>query len=506
MATFGEINNSQPFGFGVSSQGNTLGTTGTVNGQLILVGGNNITLSQSTNATGATVTISNPPGGGAGDGWNLIAAGTQTANSTGTILFNNSNGITFGMSNSSIVTASHNGLTTQTVQTQNMVSIFGSTGDVSFSNSNNVTFGGNNSTITASASFNQTVQTQGMVSVNGSTGNISLATGSSLSSSSNGSTITFGLASNITTALQSAGAYLTTAMQSASSSVFAKTGFTTASTAGTDIVGTHDTNGLSMGIPKYLTTAQPVGAYLTTAAQSDHSHGNPTLALTNLTGTTASASNGLTLSLSAANPGGGATANFYTPFNGSYALAQMGQNTVRIQQMLVPTNMVIDRINIYPLLSQATNSTGTVSVTHRVGLYTNNGGTLSLATSSSVSAALTYSGNNANSSTFAGIRVQSIPFPATITAGNYWYAHVSSTTTGGNNASFSQLMVSQINSVFSGSFGQVLNASMQLMLGDGIYSVTSSSLPTAIQFNEIRHAGTAFNRSQHYINLANGTA
>lgn len=49
---------------------------------------------------------------GAADGYNLIAAGTQTANTTGTVLFQNSNGITFGMSNSSVVTASHNGLTT----------------------------------------------------------------------------------------------------------------------------------------------------------------------------------------------------------------------------------------------------------------------------------------------------------------------------------------------------------------------------------------------------------
>ena len=43
---------------------------------------------------------------------------------------------------------------------------------------------------------------------------------------------------------------------------------------------------------------------LTTAAQSNHSHGNPTLNLTNLSGTTASNSAGFTLSLSAAAPGG----------------------------------------------------------------------------------------------------------------------------------------------------------------------------------------------------------
>jgi hypothetical protein len=72
-----------------------------------------------------------------------------------------------------------------------------------------------------------------------------------------------------------------------------------------------DANGVSWGTNVSTVTAtvktdyQPAGAYLTTAAQSDHSHGNPTLALTNINGTTASASNGLTLSLSAVGGGGG---------------------------------------------------------------------------------------------------------------------------------------------------------------------------------------------------------
>ncbi len=52
---------------------------------------------------------------------------------------------------------------------------------------------------------------------------------------------------------------------------------------------TANSSGLSINVP----------AWLTTAALSNHSHGNPTLALTNLTGTTASNSAGLTLSLSA---------------------------------------------------------------------------------------------------------------------------------------------------------------------------------------------------------------
>jgi hypothetical protein len=45
---------------GMSNIGNTSGTTGLFSNQVVLVGGNNITLSQSTGAGGATITISSP--------------------------------------------------------------------------------------------------------------------------------------------------------------------------------------------------------------------------------------------------------------------------------------------------------------------------------------------------------------------------------------------------------------------------------------------------------------
>lgn len=136
------------FGAGVSTGGNTSGTTGTVTGTVVLAGGNNITLSQSTNASGATITVSGANavlGLGVSTGGNTagntgttfgtivlvgggevtlsqstaagslatitissprigIAAGTQTMTS-GTAVFSNSNNVTFGMSNSSVVTA-----------------------------------------------------------------------------------------------------------------------------------------------------------------------------------------------------------------------------------------------------------------------------------------------------------------------------------------------------------------------------------------------------------------
>lgn len=198
--------------------------------------------------TGSTVTASAPSGGGGGAG---LSAGTQSV-STGTVAFANSNGISFGMSGSNQITASY---TVPTIP-----------GATVFSNSNNVSFGLNGSTVTATATWPaQTVQ-PAVAQLNGSSGTMSLVAGSSLSASSNASTITIGLASNWSTTIMPLGN---------------STGYASSVLSNT---------------------------FLTTAAQSGHSHGNPILALTNLSGTTGSASNGFTLSLSAAAPGGGGVA------------------------------------------------------------------------------------------------------------------------------------------------------------------------------------------------------
>lgn len=84
--------------------------------------------------------------------------------------------------------------------------------------------------------------------------------------------------------------------------------------------------------------------FLTTAALSDHSHGNPTLALTNLSGTTASASNGFTLSLSAAAAGGGAgvTLPDYEPrpfIIANTATTSLTQNFLYVNFLALPQNV-----------------------------------------------------------------------------------------------------------------------------------------------------------------------
>ena len=200
------------------------------------------------------------------------------------------------------------------------MTIAGNTAGASTLSGTNIVFqGGNNVTLSANAqtlvfsAANQTVQTQNIVSVNGSTGGISLNVGSSLSASTNGSSITFGLASNITTALQSAGAYLTTARGSTDA-----IGLNTALTAN-GVSMTANSSGLSLNFP----------AFLTTAAQSSASNVSGIIAGTASNGGTATLSgnvsfsnaNGISFFTSAGNAVVGTVATNYAASNHSHNFA-----------------------------------------------------------------------------------------------------------------------------------------------------------------------------------------
>jgi hypothetical protein len=86
------------------------------------------------------------------------------------------------------------------------------------------------------------------------------------------------------------------------------TAFSTGPVGGTDITGSLNSNGLSLGVPPYLTTAQPPGAYLTTAMQSnrgsDFVQATAAFAGTNASGTINSG--GISVSVAAPGAGGGA--------------------------------------------------------------------------------------------------------------------------------------------------------------------------------------------------------
>src|SRR6185369_12267933 len=213
----------------------------------------------------------------------------------------------------------------QSLQTQNSVLVQGSSGQITFSASHGVTFGGNARTITASVETSYAASnhshgdpTLALTNLTGTTASasngltISLsaadpASGVALSADgssqgagtvvfSNSNGVSFGMSGSTITATVNPGA---------AAGIAAIQGGTQTATSGTVVFS--NSNGITFGMSgsSRITasyTVPDVSPFLTTAALSGHSHGDPTLALTNLSGSTASASNGLTISLSAADP------------------------------------------------------------------------------------------------------------------------------------------------------------------------------------------------------------
>jgi hypothetical protein len=83
---------------GVSNLGNTAGATGVTGTRLVFVGTNGISLSQTTDANGGTVSIADA-------GIYGLAINAATTYTSGTVVFSNGNGVTFG-TNAQTITAS----------------------------------------------------------------------------------------------------------------------------------------------------------------------------------------------------------------------------------------------------------------------------------------------------------------------------------------------------------------------------------------------------------------
>ena len=239
--------------------------------------------------------LSVAPGGGGADGYNILAAGSQTANTTGSVLFNNGGGVTFGMSNNSVITATV--ATNYQSQGAYLTTAALSQDSSKYAGINGAITGGSITVNTSGVSINlpaylTTAQPVGAYLTTARASNDAIGLNSALTA--NGVSMTAnssGLSLNFP-------AFLTTAGLSQNSSLYAGTGFTTTSVAGAVVAGTHDTNGLKLAVPAYLTTAQPVGAYLTTARASNDAIGLNTALTANGVSVTANSS-GLSLNFPA---------------------------------------------------------------------------------------------------------------------------------------------------------------------------------------------------------------
>lgn len=137
------LNNPDDHFYGWNLVGNTAGTTSlslTTEAPIYFSGGNNITLSGNSN----TIVIQGAAGGAGGDIG--IADGNGVTITSGTVVFSNSNGVSFGLAGSTMTGSVNLGAGIAIADGGGTAS----TGTVVFSNSNNITFGLNNNTITAS--------------------------------------------------------------------------------------------------------------------------------------------------------------------------------------------------------------------------------------------------------------------------------------------------------------------------------------------------------------------
>lgn len=477
---------------GFSTNGNTAGDTGLVTGRLNLIGGNNVTLSGSTNGGSISVTISGPNtaaqfSGGFSTGGNTAG---DTGVFTGRLVLVGTNAVSLsGSSNGGSATISIN-VAAQTAQTQsNVQGIIVSdttyrTGDVSFKNANGISFGSSGANI-VTASYTvpaQSNQTLGIYNSSQTTGASSSSTYDARSLSIVYSGIISGGWSNSSLVLNvPAGAG-----QTAISGIVASD---TTYTSGT--VSFSNQNGVTIGSSVNGATQYVRLSVATSYAASDHSHGNPTLALTNLSGTTASASNGLTLSLSAA--ARAITLSGWRPEHVDFTMLAHGQNSLYLEPRVVQNPFQYDRMVMPFNYSQATNSTLTVSNSVWWGLYTRNADTLSLHLSGSGSFSINGSGT-ASSGQNSGLRIVSFGSTQTVTENNYVFALAWKSTTAGADASLSHVHIFAGNTAISGYIGLASGTRMGMLAGRGVWTSTTSGMPNSVAMSDIRGISAIHNR------------
>lgn len=489
-------------GTGTTFNGASLSGSMTVNSngvQLSLSAGPYLTTAMQSNAA----TISNI----------RVSAGT-TSNLLSAVTFGNANGITFGL-DASTVTASHNGLTSQSnqnVTAQNGGFAFQT---LSFSNANGISFGtsagsaitaSHNAITTARASNDAiglntaqsnvtwTVNSSGLsLDARGYAGTGTTFNGANVSGSMTVNSV--GVQLSLSAAAPGGGGETRLTAYAVSNTTQSSTGTIPLSSiqfAGAGIASVGITNGsVVISVPSgggagdggVFAGVSDLGN--TAGSTGTVSTGNFVLVGSNgitLSQSTGAAGSAATITIH----GNAATRTMWFPFNEGVNVAGLqGQGTMNIVPVIARDDVLhVDRVAFPIQFSNATNSTGSVTITLLMGLYTKNASTLSLAHSTSTTVAWTFSGT-VNSSAQSGIRLHTIPWTTTIDDGRYYAGVVFRSTTGGANATLNQILVSQMNSNFSGLFGVATNRSRQWPLGFGVYSASTTAVPGSIAFSQI---------------------
>jgi predicted lipoprotein with Yx(FWY)xxD motif len=173
--------------------------------------------------------------------------------------------------------------------------------DIVWAGGNNITLSANGSTVTivGPTTVAQTVQTQVSGNIAGAGFTSTTTAGTAVVATHNSLGLSMGIPAYITTATQS--------VQTQASGNLAGIGYTSTTQAGSTVGATHNTAGLSMAWPPFITTY--AAQTNQTQASGNIAGVGTTFGGTNVSGSMTLNSAGLALSLSAAAPGGGGAIN-----------------------------------------------------------------------------------------------------------------------------------------------------------------------------------------------------
>lgn len=473
----------------------------------------NLSGTTASNSAGLTLSLSAAaPGGGGGI---AAAAGTQTATS-GTIVFSNSNGITFGMSNSSQVTASHNGLTSQSAQTVGVYAVSNTTGASSSSTADARSLSFQGAGIASIGMSNGSVVVSVPAGGGGGDGVNILAAGTQTANTtgtvqfvdSNGFTFGMSNSSQITVS------YLPPPRDANLSIVQPHGGTSTASV------------GQSTLYIQPFAALEPFSANridrIVSLSSSHHSRTSTVSVTTSDPATTASAST----SASLGNTNSwimSATAGLYMRGNGtnssrleSYASASLTLGISQAYSYSYSGQASFSTSCTYTARATAghsvsfgaisqIDSTGGFTTTQFTGTQSSTASatttqTTTVTTSASVSCSATVG------SVLTGLHALVMPFGTTMSAGDWWMADmmITSSTSGGSNmtvATVSRMNLTTQTSAYWPLGHTTTNKSNMLYIGQGVLSVGTAALPATIAFSDL----SARSNEQYFAVMKNQT-
>lgn len=476
---------------GISTQGNTAGTTGFATNQLQFVGSNMISLSQSTGAGGNTLTINATQSVQTQSRFNLTLGGNSTSAgagyaqiSSGTMLLAGGNNVTLSQNGNSVTVSA----ASQTNQT------------ISFS-------AGSQSTLTAAGTMDArsfVLNGVGAASVgfSNSSGFVSVPvqTNQTLGFTATGTNTTMNTTGSFDarSMVVSGGGIIKVGISSNTLHISATGG----GGGGVAIVGsnsTYSSGSLSLTGAGALTVTN--GANILSLSVPAAS------SLVGINGVTLSTS-GSTISISG--PGTflpTPTAVRWEYPTGGFGALSAAAASMSFQHLQVPFNVTGTAAKVAGLFSVNTstaNATGTLTVSLLMGLYTLNGSTLSLITGSSgsISQSTTWQANSASTtglSAITGLRQLTAPMNVNMTPGEYWVGAIVKTATAG--ALTAQItMFGNSNMYTNGALaplGSALSAGRDVYLGQGLYNTTA--IPSSVALSNITNtAASAAMRAAFY--------